>query len=227
MAVPTFPIPWARSPQVASPMTLNCALALLLLLKSHLGTSAVTVQNPAASDTVGDALAAPPGVAEPPSITTDGKEPLNKTITPPAELPIVEARFYAVHQKAARAYFQMMGNWSRGEGLLPPGEADTEGGICALAEGCVRQSILQAFLAQKWIPGRALVAEDISLTQEARDAIKFGQFYEPISARRDPRGRQAQESLMADFVHYLLTRPREAVPPEVRALILPPGKSDE
>lgn len=124
-------------------MALKCALAMLLLLKSHLGSAVATVQSAAADASAGDAMAAPPRVAGTSLRTTDVKEALNKTITPSAEFPAVEAHFYAAHQKAARIYFQTIGNWNSGEGLVPPGKADTEGGVCELAEGCIRKSILQ------------------------------------------------------------------------------------
>lgn len=147
-----------------------------------------------------------------------------KTSTGGTEAPPAEGDFYAQHQIAAKLYFQLLGNWSSEHDLIV---GSTPGGLsCALEKGCVDPWVMRRFLAGKWIPGRQLVREDKSLPKEVKEDVVSGRFF-PRRIKHTLHAAQPLESLMADFVHYVRTRPREAVPLEIRKLLLPPNKTDD
>ncbi|KAK3260070.1 hypothetical protein CYMTET_30958, partial [Cymbomonas tetramitiformis] len=153
------------------------------------------------------------------------KKPV-KTSPGSAEAPPIEGDFYAQHQVAAKLYFQLLGNWSSERDLMGSGRSAPGGLSCAVESGCVDPWVMRKFLAGKWIPGRQLVREDKHLPKEVKGDVAGGRFF-PWRIKHTVHAAQPLESLMADFVHYVRTRPREAVPLEVRKLLLPPNKTDD
>ena len=73
---------------------------------------------------------------------------------------------------------------------------------------CVNNHKLIDFLAMKFIPGRSLLPED----RDTQRHVSEGHIFTEDTIPTDPR------VLMADFVAYILGRPKEAVPHDVRPL---------
>ena len=71
---------------------------------------------------------------------------------------------------------------------------------------CVNRHKLIDFLAMKFIPGRTLLPEDMDKGRGVSEGHIFTEKTIPASPR----------VLMADWVAYILGRPKEAVPKEVR-----------
>ena len=75
---------------------------------------------------------------------------------------------------------------------------------------CVNNHKLIDFLAMKFIPGRSLLPEDAHT-----GIVSEGHIFTEKTIPADPR------VLMADFVAYILGRPKEAVPHDVRPRSVP------
>lgn len=92
---------------------------------------------------------------------------------------------------------------------------------------CVSVKKMELFLAAKWIPGREPLAEEGGLLENRtlgirqglvpnvpidlpEGYIEVGHFYEPYRWIH-------HRSVMADFVSYMLSRPKEAIPKVVRS----------
>eukprot|EP00238_Polyblepharides_amylifera_P014060 CAMPEP_0196576900 /NCGR_PEP_ID=MMETSP1081-20130531/6059_1 /TAXON_ID=36882 /ORGANISM="Pyramimonas amylifera, Strain CCMP720" /LENGTH=178 /DNA_ID=CAMNT_0041895633 /DNA_START=98 /DNA_END=631 /DNA_ORIENTATION=- len=81
---------------------------------------------------------------------------------------------------------------------------------------CVSVMKMSIFLTGKWIPGREPLSQEVEFANPPIPAgfIENGHFFS------GPTLKNFHRSVMADFTAYLLSRPRDAVPPPVRKLLL-------
>ncbi|KAK3238097.1 hypothetical protein CYMTET_51868 [Cymbomonas tetramitiformis] len=123
--------------------------------------------------------------------------------------------------RGAKLYFKLLGTLkpadvSNKTWLFYPEDWCPE----TIVTGCVTVEKFRAFLTRKWIPGRATIPQSTIILTRAKSFFRFpgvsriqGHYFRFSSAH----------AMVEDFITYILTRPRDAVPPPVRKLLLPDG----
>ncbi|KAK3268315.1 hypothetical protein CYMTET_23175 [Cymbomonas tetramitiformis] len=157
------------------------------------------------------------------------EETVNQTLAPPAKFGSGEFRLegYELDQKAVRLWFKSRGDWNPNLDVDAPGASEKRPDCPRLTfpQGCISLSKLENYLDGKWIPGR-------EASQDVHFVLK-GRFFKKAFTRSEikaaaKRGKPLElpethtaESMLHDVIDYILTRPYEAVPEEVRTLLRP------
>ncbi|KAK3278444.1 hypothetical protein CYMTET_13622 [Cymbomonas tetramitiformis] len=126
------------------------------------------------------------------------------------------------YQRATKLFFRLRANLSEHELRFPVSDDFHRGPVklpeCGLRSGCVAPEKLNRFLAEKWIPGRELREEESIFLDpkfsDERAQIERGHFFEPAG--------HTYLTLLVEFLTYLRTRPRKAVPDQVADMIVEP-----
>jgi len=134
----------------------------------------------------------------------------------PRATPGRTGRFSESNEQAASSLASSLTSVSESY-VLTEKEAEEELNQCPMdLDTCVNRHKLIDFLAMKFIPGRTLLPEDMDKGRGVSEGHIFTEKTIPASPR----------VLMADWVAYILGRPKEAVPKLVRDLLRPEGMDD-